>query len=249
MAIYTIDQILKNTGASPNEIKRLGVATEPNGQSSNVGGFAMGVLGGKTSFPASVSGGASDVPANVAKTFGNIPSSAVKLASPVNPFDIESPVNIGANIAKSGSALKDIYADQSPIEGTRNILKGFADTYLKIGESIYGGLDKAYNALLDDPKKAIADVTQQIAKIGIEDPMLIPTIIYGGGQLRGGKDAISNVASNVTRGADTSLSNMASKTVAPVVEGIADMGSKFASAVKPSSASIMNRVARLNLTH
>lgn len=217
MAIFTFDQAIKKAGISPRDVKSMGVLDSSAGSS---GGFdVMGALAGKTSFPASGDGiGSSAIPTNIAKTFGNIPSSVAKLAAPVNPFNIESPVNIGAGIVKSGSALKDIYTNQSPKEGTKSILGGFADTYLKIGEGIYGGLDKAYNALLDDPKKAIADVTEHIAKIGIEDPMFIPTLLYGSGKLTGGKDAISRVTSPITRGADTSVANITSKVTAPIIQ-------------------------------
>lgn len=182
----------------------------------------MGALSGKTSFPASM-GGVESVAPNIAKTFGNIPSSAAKLVSPVNPLATESPVNIGANIVKGGVALYDIYKNRGVEQGTKDILGGFADTYLKIGESIYGGLDKAYNALLDDPKKAVADVTSHIAKIGIEDPMFIPTLLYGGGKLIGGKDAISKVVSPITRGVDTSAAKIAEKTTAPIVGKVGEV--------------------------
>lgn len=72
------------------------------------------------------------------------------MAAPVNPLTTDSPINIGANIAGSGSALYEIYKNRG-LAGAKDILGGFADTYLKVGESIYGGIDKAYNALLDDP--------------------------------------------------------------------------------------------------
>ncbi len=215
---------------------------------------------GQPSFPASVGGGIADIPTNVAKTVGNIPSSAIGLAkqavAPVNPFDTQSPINIGSNITKSGSTLVDVYKDRGAVQGTKDILGGFADTYLKLGETIYGGLDKAYNALLDNPKKAISDVTEHIAKIGIEDPLFIPTLLYGGGKGAGAKsDAISTLASPVTRGVDTSLSNI-TKTITQKAENIIDKGltntqevvSKVASKVIPNSASIMNRVARLKPT-
>ena len=193
----------------------------------------VGALSGKTSFSASMGGAESVIP-NIAKTFGNIPSSAAKLAAPVNPLAIDSPVNIGANIAKGGAALHDIYKNRGVEQGTKDILGGFADTYLKIGESIYGGLDKAYNALLDDPKKAVADVTTHIAKIGIEDPMLIPTLLYGSGKLVGGKDTISRVANPVTRGADTSIATIADKTITPVIE-------KTGAVVDTTKASLFGR--------
>lgn len=199
--------------------KTSGLQTSPQSQTPSGGFDVMGALSGKTSFPASM-GGAESIAPNIAKTFGNIPSSAMKMVAPVNPFAIDSPANIGANIAGSGSALYDIYKNRGVAQGTKDILGGFADTYLKIGESIYGGLDKAYNALLDDPKKAVADVTTHIAKIGIEDPMLIPTLLYGGGKLTGGKDAISRVGSPVPRGADTNLANIATKTVDVAKSGV-----------------------------
>lgn len=195
--------------------KSAGVTFEDKIEDKTSGFDVVSALSGKTSFPAST-GGAESVAPNIAKTFGNIPSSTAKLATPVNPLAIDSPVNIGANIVKGGVALYDIYKNRGVEQGTKDILGGFADTYLKIGESIYGGLDKAYNALLDDPKKAVADVTTHIAKIGIEDPMLIPTLLYGRGNLAGGKDTISRTASPITRGADTSFVSVADKTIAPV---------------------------------
>ena len=200
------------------------------------GGFdVVGAIKGKTSFPASMGGITTTAPLeNIAKTFGNIPSSVAKMAAPVNPLTTDSPINIGANIAGSGSALYEIYKNRG-LAGAKDILGGFADTYLKVGESIYGGIDKAYNALLDDPKKAIADVTERIAKIGIEDPMLIPTILYGSGKLKGGKDPISRFASPITRGADTSLLNVAEKTGIPsLARGAVDITEKIAEKTKTS---------------
>jgi len=166
------------------------------------------------SFKASETGSLTDIPVNIAKTFGNVPSSMrdlVKTAvAPVNPFDINHPMNIGKNTVESAIALKEIISQQGVSEGLKSILGGFADTYLNIGEKIYGGLDKAYNALLDDPKKALADVATHISKIGIEDPMFIPTLLYGGTKTIAGKetDAISRLASTVTRGTDTSIPNV-----------------------------------------
>jgi len=240
MATFSYEQFVKNAGGGVPTV--VGNESSPDFKKTAIsGGGIMGALKGETSFPASEGGITSGaISTNIAKTFGNIPSSAAKLAAPINPLNTESPANIGANIAGSGSALKDIYSNQSPAEGTKNILKGFADTYLKIGETIYGGLDKAYNALLDDPKKAMADVTAHIAKIGIEDPMLIPTLLYGGGELKGGKDTISRLASPVTRGADTSaaniaseVSNVASKTGQQIVDTTKRATSKIIKTAEP----------------
>lgn len=167
---------------------------------------------GEPSFPAT-----GNVVKDIAGIVGNIPSSAISLvrgiATPVNPLDIKSPVNIGSNIVGSASALKDIFQYQNPLKGTKSILGGFADTYLKVGEAIYGGLDKAYNALLDDPKKATADVSSAVAKIGIEDPLFIPSLLYGGGETAGAKEnLISKLSKVVTKEADTSLANLAKQT-------------------------------------
>ena len=216
MAIFTFDQAIKKAGVKPTDVRSLGMP-ETITPTEDVSSRVIDALKGKTSFPASEGGiTSSAIPTNIAKTFGNIPSSVAKLAAPVNPLNVDSPANIGANIAGSGKALYDIYKNRG-VTGAKDILGGFADTYLKIGEGIYGGLDKAYNALLDDPKKAVADVTAEIARIGIEDPMLIPTILYGSGKLTGGKDTISRVASPVTRGADTNVANITAKVTEPIV--------------------------------
>jgi hypothetical protein len=194
----------------------------------------ISALKGETSFLASEGGiTSSAIPTNLAKTFGNIPSSAAKLTAPVNPLNTESPVNISGNIVKSAGALSDIFKTVDPIQGAKSILGGFADTYLKIGETIYGGLDKAYNALLDDPKKAIAAATSNLAKIGIEDPMFIPTLLYGGGKLPAGKtDLITKIASPVTQGADTSISGMASKVASKVTSKVEEVLSPLQSGEK-----------------
>ncbi len=180
----------------------------------------LSALKGETSFPADTN--TSNPLPNIARTVGNIPSSAAKLGrgiiAPVNPLDTDSPMNIGSNIVKSGSALTDIYRQQGAVQGTKSILGGFADTYLKIGEVIYGSTEKAYNALLDDPKKAISDTTTHIAKVGIEDPLLVPSLLYGGGKTAGTKtDGIASVAQKFTGGADTSIANVASKVAEPVM--------------------------------
>lgn len=234
MAIFTFDEALKKQGVKPTDVKSLGIV-KTSAPTNNTANPIIDALKGKTSFPASMGDiTSSAIPTNIAKTFGNIPSSVAKLAAPVNPLTTDSPINIGANIAGSGSALYEIYKNRG-LAGAKDILGGFADTYLKVGESIYGGIDKAYNALLDDPKKAIADVTERIAKIGIEDPMFIPTILYGAGKLKGGKDPISRFASPITRGVDTSLLNVAEKTGIPsLARGAVDITEKIAEKTKTS---------------
>lgn len=173
------------------------------------------VFNGEPTFKANLN--TSNPIGNIAKTIGNIPSSTANLAknliAPVNPLDTNSPVNIGSNIVQSASALKDIFQQQGAVKGTKSILGGFADTYLKLGEVIYGGLDKAYNALLDNPTKATQDVATAIAKVGIEDPTFIPSLLYGGGETAGAKEnLISKISKVITRETDTSLPNIAKET-------------------------------------
>jgi hypothetical protein len=254
MTIYTYEQAVKKTGATPDKIQSLSnpIDTNTDNAPSDGSSYLNDLLTGKPTFKAS-EGGATSIPENLAKIAGNIPSSAVgivkDITSPVNPFDTNSPVNIGSNVVKSASTLSDIYKNQSPMEGTKSILGGFADTYLKIGETLYGGIDKAYNALLDDPKKAIADIVEKIAKVGVEDPLLIPSLLYGGGKNKAGQDAISSIASPITRGADTSLTGIAGKAtdiVSPTVSNVINKTSVLSQKLIPKSEEIMNRVARLN---
>jgi len=186
-------------------------------------------------------GGAESILPNLTKVAGNIPSSARDIArmsiAPVNPFDIESPVNIGKNIVESVIASRDILRNRGVVDGTKDVLGGFADTYLKLGEKIYGGLEKAYNALLDDPGKALTDVGTDIAKIGIEDPLFIPTLLYGGKKTGAIKtDVISTVARPVTKTAGNiaqkviketgdlavDLKNVATATKRKLVEALPD---------------------------
>lgn len=194
----------------------------------------QGILKGETTFPAKEGGITTTDPLkNIMRTAGNIPSSAIKMVAPINPFNVESPINIGANIVKSSEDLYNIVKNRG-VSGVKDILGGFADTYFKIGESIYGGADKAYNALLDNPKKAIADVVESISKKGIEDPLLIPSVIYGSGKLTGGKDAISRMASPITGGRDTSLLNIAKQLTTKSEQQIESIVlKKFEKGVKP----------------
>ncbi len=164
------------------------------------------------SFSASQTGKISDVPINVAKAFGNIPSSARNLirgaVAPVNPFDTESALNIGANIVKGGQALSDIFGTAGFVGGVKAIKEGVVDTFGK-------GVDMAKSVASMTP----AEITQKVAITGIEDPLLIPSLLYAPSKIRGTgitKDTISTLAKPVTRGVDTSL-----ETVLPKAKEVA----------------------------
>lgn len=163
-------------------------------------------------------GGANTILPNVAKTFGNIPSSARDLTrsiiSPVNPFDTENPMNIGANIAKAPGIIIDIFKTAGFTGGLKSIAGGVADTLKKgseaVGGAIYNPLEKNViekDSVIGGLKQTGTDIIEGVAKIGIENPLLIPSMIYGGPKAVGAKttDAISDVARVVTQGVDTSL--------------------------------------------
>ena len=189
---------------------KLGINKAPTGlpkiPQKTPGIFNVGTLKGETSFPADV-GGADTILGNIGRTFGNIPSSAAKLArsvvAPINPLDTESPINIGANIAKAAPVALDLVKERG-LKAPMDYLKGSFET----GKNILSSVGGAIKDVVTDPVKAATD----ISKVGIEDPLLIPSLLYGGEEALGGKkDLISKIASPVTRGTDTSLPALASK--------------------------------------
>ncbi len=162
-------------------------------------------------YKASMAGGASDVPTNVAKTFANIPSSARNLArdtiAPVNPFDAKSSMNIGANIANSAFAAKDIVANRGVFGGLKDIAGGVLDTakkgvdiYKNVGQSIYNNLEgnvEKNRSVTGGIASSVGDVAIATSKKAIEDPLLIPSIIYAPSKVRGTgvtTDTISTLA-------------------------------------------------------
>ena len=138
-------------------------------------------LKGKTTFPANTE--TSNPLGNVARTFGNIPSDAFGIAraavAPVNPLDTGSSLNIGANISKGFGAVKDIVKNRGLGGGLKDIAGGFADTATKVfkapGEFIVGETMKA----AQNPAQYASDAATAVSKIGIEHPLLVPSLIYG----------------------------------------------------------------------
>lgn len=207
---------------------------------------AVGALKGETTFEAT-QGGAESIPENLAKTVGNIPSSATKIVrgviAPVNPLDVNSPLNIGSNVVKGVDAVKDIFKERGIKEGIKDIAGGVADTATKIfkkpGEFI---VDQAMK-FAEKPGEYTANATEKIAKMGIEDPLFIPSLIYGGPKATGSKaDVISTVTKPITRGADTSVSNITKEVTSAVQDLTAktekqiesSILTKFEKGVKPT---------------
>lgn len=162
-------------------------------------------------YKASVAGGVSDVPKNVVKTIANIPSSARNLTrdaiAPVNPLDTKSPMNIGANIANSAFAVKDIVSNRGVFGGLKDIAGGVLDTakkgvdiYKGVGQSIYNNLEgnvEKNRSVTGGIASSVGDVAIATSKKAIEDPLLIPSMIYAPSKVRGTgitTDTISTLA-------------------------------------------------------
>lgn len=159
-----------------------------------------------------VEGGAGTVLPNIARTVGNIPSSAARLTrdaiAPVNPFDTNSPLNIGANIVKSAQAATDIVKNRGVIQGAKDVAAGVADIgkkgldlYKKAGEAIYSGLEKnvaEQNSVAKGVGVATANVVSDIAKVGIEDPLFVPSLLYSPTKVRG-TGVTTDVISDISR--------------------------------------------------
>jgi hypothetical protein len=206
-------EALEKQGASQSEIqewlntlpKPKPVQEQPQKRDGFISTFGNAVKNQEPQFKAS-EGGAGTLLPNIAKTFGNIPSSAVNLGraivAPVNPFDTEHPLNIGSNIVKGAQALSGIVKDRGVVQGAKDVVGGFVDTGKGVLNSISTGAKNAWQ----NPAQAVSDV----AKVGIEDPLLIPSLLYGGQKVvaDGAGDAIAKIARPVTRGTDTSLSKI-----------------------------------------
>ncbi len=253
--------------------------------------FSVDTLKGETTYPAA-EGGAETILPNIARTAGNIPSSAAKLArgivSPINPFDTESPLNIGANVVKSAQAASDIYKQSGFMQGAKDVGSAAFDQYKSVGEFAQNNydkeqlkatlgpqrdlaikqrddlMDKVYaakkagkdtahlmagvNAAIDSIHKIDEQIGTKeenaadngslgtaVLKAGIEDPLLIPSLMYGGPEAAGTKDDLIQRAGQVfTRGADTSLSNVANV----VKEGVLN---PLATGAKATEQSLANK--------
>jgi len=178
---------------------------------------------------------------NVARTIGNIPSSAERLGkeviAPINPFDTESPLNVGSNIVKGVQQVAGIAKEQSPLqalknvylEGPKDILKKGGDIYKGIGEKLYGGLESRVvgsNSVVKGVGLGVAEAASKIAEVGIEDPLLIPSLIYAPSKIRD---------TGVTGDSISALSDITKKTVSAPIKPIKAVVSK---AFEPTTAKI-----------
>lgn len=188
-------------------------------------------------FKASEGGSAvGDATKNIAKTFANIPSSARGIVrgaiAPVNPFDRGSSMNIGENIVQGVKDVASVYKTAGAVDGTKSIIGGILDTAKKAfkvpGEAYLSYLKKT--GYMDDPsiKKLnttlLTEPAAAISRTAIEDPLLIPSIMYAGPKaLEGGgtTDAISEFASATKRGVNkvvTPVKAVVSKAAAPLID-------------------------------
>ncbi len=211
------------------------VQPEPTKEPGVLGSiFSKETLKGEPSFKADVETG--KVLPNVARTFGNIPSSAFALATPVNPFNVESPINIGGAAVRGFTKGKDIIEEKGALGGAKQIGSSFLDllgkgfkapgeAYIKYLEST-GYLSKEDMSV--DPSKLIqtsfTKPAEFIAKTAIEDPLLIPSFMFGGGAVKG-KDIIS-------------------KTARPTIEVAEDVAKTVADLTRKSEAQINNTIIK-----
>lgn len=177
--------------------------------------YKQKVMSGSPVFPAQLGGKETIIP-NLARNAGNIPGAAFNLArgvvAPVNPFDLENPMNIGAAISKGGELVDDIYKDRGFVEGSKDIVAGFAGTAKKgfelwktAGESIYKNLEKNVlaegSSVADGVGISTAEAVSKVAELVLNDPTLVPSLLYApkATRLETGVDYISTVASPVTK--------------------------------------------------
>jgi hypothetical protein len=196
----------------------LGVAPQSQNQSKSIVlppkqtiGEQINTFTSQPTFRA-VEGGAGTILPNIARVVGNIPSSAARLArdtvSPVNPLDINSPLNIGANIVKSAQTATDIVKNRGVVQGAKDVVAGVADIgkkgfdlYKKAGETIYSGLERnvtEQDSVAKGVGIATANVVSDLAKVGIEDPLFVPSLLYAPTKVRG-TGITTDVISDISR--------------------------------------------------
>lgn len=215
----TKEQYLKarNQGFSPEKIiefeKRRKAESQPLVKTGLSNAFGGTVPAKETfltkkgaSFPM-VEGGKETILPNVTRTFGNIPSSARDLTRGV----IEGTLVQGAkSLGQIPGAVKGLVKDAGGVNNARLAIgHGVESTLGKGGEFLKGALDSV-------KEKGVAQTVSDVVEKGIEDPLLIPSLVYAPSKVRGTgvvDDTISRIASPITRGADTRLSTSVSKLV------------------------------------
>jgi hypothetical protein len=215
MATVSFNEFLKQAKGTAKDVKTVSskpIETQTGQSPADYVGTTVDVLKGKTSFPASI-GGAETILPNVAKTIGNLPSSAAKLTTAPLITAAENAYKSGEAVAEI-SGIKNISAGQK----IKSVLGGMFDTYTQLGEKIYGSLSKAYNAVLDNPEKAKADFNDYIIKTGIEDPLFIPTLLYGGSKAVG-KDSIEALGKPIASKIEAGISGVGEKIGSTVQQG------------------------------
>lgn len=191
-------------GIDSNQVRQ---KLQPVKQEGSLWDITKSVLKGETSFPVKETD--TNPAVLLAKKFGNIPSSAAGITrgsiAPVNPLDTNSSLNIGSNIVKSAEALGDIYGDDGAVEGTKAIFGGLVDTAKRIfkapGEAYINYLESTGYA--DDPsakklfETSIVKPLEALAKMDIENPLLIPFLLYGNQKFKNLKGKSGNALDDV----------------------------------------------------
>ncbi len=197
---YDTPAYAKKVATAYQGIKSTQRPAQALGQSVAANDPIQNIARGVAAFPSKAS---DPIGTSLLKTAGNLPGSTYNLArnivAPVNPLDLNHPLNIGANLYKSSQALSDIYGNRGAIQGTKDIVGGFGRT---IGKGINFVDDKLSGAFRMTQERglggALAEGTGRVAEMAINDPTIIPSLLYSPRAL-GGRDLIADVASPVTK--------------------------------------------------
>jgi hypothetical protein len=174
-------------------------------------------------------GGTEDIGGNLLKTVGNIPSSARDFArssvAPVNLFDIETRDKYGKGV-EDVKGIASNFGERGLSGTLKDIGSGFVDTakkgidlYRKGGEVIYNKLEENVlnrNSVTGGLKDSAVQAVSKVAETGIEDPLLIPSLLYGGGKAKA-----ATAESKVLNKTDDIISDIARPVTSKVDEGIA----------------------------
>jgi hypothetical protein len=221
---------------------------------------------------------------NLARYTGNIPGSVVNLVrnavAPVNPFDLDHPLNIGSNLVKMIEPAKDLLEqnDGSATKASLALGKSMAQDawslYKKLGEkALQFGVDRMEGDTMGDALKAtgytVAEVLGKVTEAVMEDPTIIPTLLYTPGKLTDkygklrmtvgteGNKVYRNAADEVVSVVDKKgqtiygtnvTDDMISKVAKPVIQGTKAVAEKVGTKIVGGEAALdtaLNKTASI----
>lgn len=147
---------------------------------------------------------------NVAKTIGNIPSSAARLAKGA----VVSPFVSAFNVVKDvGGSVKE-----KGFMGTaKDIASGFNTLVNETAGKAYTGAQNFAKDFNNDPTGTLGKGIEKIAKVGIEDPLFVPSLFYGGKKVGITGDVVQSTARPVIKEA-TALASEATALASDITK-------------------------------